>query len=93
MCRALGAGTIAGRLAFMTSAILPASRARGIALPAMLKGASMFYFAGVPFSIAIMAAILGFGDSAAGMAEIAQRVFQVFLLRALASLVTRLLRR
>jgi len=53
----------------------------------------MFYFAGVPFSIAIMAAILGFGDSAAGMAEIAQRVFQVFLLRALASLVTRLLRR
>lgn len=53
----------------------------------------MFYYAGVFFAIAMAAAILGFDDTTASTAGVAEILFYVFLLAALVSLVMSRLRR
>ncbi len=53
----------------------------------------MLYWAAVFFVIAIVAAILGFGDIVAGATAIAKVLFYVFLVVFLLSLITGLTRR
>lgn len=53
----------------------------------------MLYWAAVFFIIAIVAGVFGFGGVAAGASSVAQILFGLFLLIAVASLVLGLIRR
>jgi uncharacterized membrane protein YtjA (UPF0391 family) len=57
------------------------------------KGVSMLHYAVVFLIIALIAAVFGFGGIAASAVGIAKILFLVFLILALASFVTGLMRR